>query len=236
MDDATAVVTGASRGIGRAVARRFAEAGAHVVICGRDQDAIEAVAEELAETDGTVTAMRADVRDEFDVERVMQRADREGGEIAYVVACAGTFHGEAGQTPLSSESYAAFDDHVRSNARGVFATIREAIPHLAADARILVPVGPFDEQTPPGYGSYGVSKAAAAAVARAFAGELDAAVGLLDSGQTATAFDGAGDVTDGEGHDPGDAAELFYWAATAVEADELDGERLTWADWRAATE
>lgn len=230
MDDGTVVVTGASRGIGLAVARRFGSAGAHVVCSARDAAAVEDVAETLRDDGTTVTAMRADVRDEFDVERLLQRADRDDGPIDVVVANAGVYHGEPGETPLAEDSYTAFDDHLRTNARGVFVTIREAVPHLADEARIVVPVGPFGERTPPGYGSYGVSKVASDAVARTFAAELDVPVARIDPGETATS------LTDGEGHDPADAAELCYWAATAVEPGELDEGVLTRADWRRATQ
>ena len=229
MDNGTVVVTGASRGIGRAVAERFTRAGAHVVCCARDREALETVAEKLREGGATVTAVSADVRDEFDIERLAQQAVREAGPIDVVIPNAGVYHGDPGETPLVEDSYTAFDDHLRTNARGVFTTIRETVPHLADDARIVVPVGPFGEQTPPGYGSYGVSKAASDAVARTFAAELDYPVGRVDPGRTAT------DLTGGEGHDPVDAAELCYWAATAVDAEELDGALLTRREWRRAT-
>jgi len=229
MDDATVVVTGASRGIGRAIAERFGAAGAHVVCSARDRDAVEATAAVLREEGGSATAVRADVRDEFDTERLMEQAAREGGTIDVVVANAGVYHGDPGETPLPTSSYAAFDDHLRTNARGVFTTIREALPHLADDARIAVPVGPFSRRTPPGYGGYGVSKAAADAVARTFAVETDVPVARFDPGQTAT------ELTDRAGHDPAEAAELCYWATTALAPDTLADTVLTRSDWREAT-
>jgi len=229
MDGQTAVVTGASRGIGNAVAHAFAAAGAHVVICARDGDAIEAVATEITEQGGQATATRADVRDQFDVERLMEKAAAIGGEIDIVVANAAVYHGETGDTPLSEESYAAFDDHMRTNARGTFATIREAFPHLAADARILVASGSVAREPYPGYGSYAVSKAAAEAIARGFGTETERVVGVVDPGQVATNLSG------GQGHDPADVAEQFLWAATEASGELLDGEVLTRKDWRKAT-
>ena len=218
MDGDTAVVTGASRGIGKAVARAFAEAGAHVVLCARNRDAIDAVAEEIEADGGEATAARADVRDEFDVERLMQMAAEIGGEIDYVVANAAVYHGETGSTPLTEESYAAFDDHMRTNARGTFATIRESFPHLADDARILVASGSVAREPYPGYGSYAVSKAAAEAIARGFGADTDRVVGVVDPGQVAT------DLSGGRGHDPEDVAAQFLWAATEAPAEILDGE------------
>lgn len=229
MDGQTAVVTGASRGIGRAVAKAFAEAGAHVVICARDKDDIEAVAEQIRDAGGAATATRADVRDEFDVERLMEQAAAIGDEIDLVVANAAVYHGKPGGTPLTEESYSAFDDHLRTNARGAFATIREAFPHLAADARILVASGSVAREPYPGYGSYAVSKAAAEAVARGFGADTERVVGVVDPGQVATKLSG------GEGHDPADVAAQFLWAAREAPAEMLDGEIVDRADWRTAT-
>ncbi len=229
MDGETAVVTGASRGIGAAVARRFAEDGGHVVICARDADDLAAVAADIRAEGGTVTTVRADVRDEFDVERLMERAARAGHGIDTVVANAGVYHGPPGETPLPGESYAAVDDHLRTNVRGVFATVREAVPHLAPEARVLVTSGRVAREPKPGYGSYAVSKAAAEAVAGQFAATLDSPVGVVDPGQVATGLAG------GNGFDPADVAEQFLWAAREADPDAVDGAVLDRRDWREAT-
>ncbi len=230
MDGQTAVVTGASRGIGEAVAHAFADAGAHVIVCARDEDAVAAVAEAIREEGGSATAERADVRDEFDVERLMERAAREGGKIDVVVANAGVYHGTPGQTPLSRESYSAFDDHVRTNARGVFTTIREALPHLAPDGRVLVSSGAVARNTRAGFGSYAVSKAAAESVAMHFADDIDQAVAVVDPGQVAT------DLTSGQGRDTADVALQFRWAAHDAEPDTIDGVVADRRIYRQATE
>ncbi|WP_162224551.1 SDR family oxidoreductase [Halorussus amylolyticus] len=227
MDGLTAVVTGASRGIGEAVARRFADEGARVVVCAREQDALDEV---VADIDGEVEGLRADVRDEFDVERLMETAARgSDGGIDVVVACAGVYHGSPGETPLAGEAYAAFDDALRTNARGVFATVREALPHLADDARVLVPSGNVAREAKPGYGSYAVSKAAAEAVVRGFATELDQTACVVDPGVVATR------LTGGAGRDPEDAAGLFHWAATDAPAEDVDGKVVGLKEYRKAT-
>jgi len=228
MDETTVVVTGASRGIGRALATALGADGAHVVLCSRDQGAVEEVAEAVRADGGEATAVRADVRDEYDAERLMEAAASAGGEIDAVVANAGVYHGEAGETPLSTESYSAFDDHMRTNVRGVFATIREALPHLADDARILVSSGSIARDPYPGFGSYAVSKAGAEAVARGFSEDTDHVVGIVDPGQVETA------LTVGQGHDPEDVAPQFRWALTEADPDELDGEVLDRRAWRKA--
>jgi 3-oxoacyl-[acyl-carrier protein] reductase len=228
MDGNTAVVTGASRGIGAAVAAALADAGAHVVVCARNREEIETTAADLREGGGTVTAMRADVRDEYDVERLMETAADVGGSIDCVVANAGVYHGGAGETPLTEESYAAFDDHLRTNARGVFATIRESLPHLDPDARIIVSSGSIARETYPGYGSYAVSKAAAEAVARGFSEDTDHVVGVVDPGQVET------ELTGGQGHDPQNVADQFLWAIRDAPAETIDGNVIDRRDWRTA--
>jgi 3-oxoacyl-[acyl-carrier protein] reductase len=224
--DRTVVVTGGTRGIGRAAAERFDEAGDRVVLCARDGEAVNDVIDDLPGATGT----RADVRDQYDVERLVESAARYGpGGIDVVVACAGVFHGEPGETPLPGDSYSAFDDSVRTNARGVFATLKEALPHMPDDGRAIVPTGSVASEAKSGYGAYAVSKAAAEAVARGVAVDAEQAVGCVDPGVVAT------DLTGGQGREPADAADLIFWAATEAEPDELDGEILDLKDWKRAT-
>jgi NAD(P)-dependent dehydrogenase (short-subunit alcohol dehydrogenase family) len=228
----TAVVTGASRGVGEAVARLFTEKGVHVIICARDGETIESVAADIEAGGGSVTAMRADVRDEFDVERLLETAARAGdsGGVDCVVANAGVYHGSPGETPLAEAPYSGFDDTLRTNTRGVFTTIREAVPHLRDEARVFVPSGAIAREAKTGFGAYAVSKAGAEAVARQFAAELDQPVSVLDLGQVQT------ELTDGmQGRAPEDVAPLFWWAATEADAETVDGRVVGVREWTSAT-
>jgi NAD(P)-dependent dehydrogenase (short-subunit alcohol dehydrogenase family) len=220
MDGTTAVVTGGTRGIGAASVRAFADAGAHVVTCARDRSALDDLAAEVRDIGGTITTQRADVRDQFDVERLLEVASREGGPVDVVVANAGVYHGDAGETPIDTEAYGTFDDTLRTNVRGVFTTFREAQPHLDDDARLLVLSGRIAREPQAGFGAYAVSKAAAEAVARQFAVEADAAVGVVDPGAVGT------DLTGGQGMDPERAADLVLWAARDADPERLDGSVL----------
>lgn len=228
----TVVVTGATRGIGNAVARSFAERGDHVVVCSRDSEAVSETVSQLSELDGSASGLRTDVRDEFDVERLMEHAAKEGEEagIDVLVANAGVVHGTPGEISIESEPYSAFDDTLRTNVRGVFATIREAVPHLSSDARVLVPSGSVAHEAKPGVGAYGVSKAGAEAVARAFAADVEAAVGVIDPGVVAT------DLTAAErAREPEAVAPMFLWAALEADPAEFDGGRIDLRTWKAAT-
>lgn len=231
--DLTVVITGGTRGLGRAIAREFAEAGAFVAICGRDgadvDDAVTAL-READDEDGDVWGMRADVRDEFEVERFLELAARKAGPIDVVLPNAATSHGEPGKMPIDEASYASFDDTIRTNVRGVFATIRESLPHLAEDARVVVPSGSAATESLSGMGSYAVSKAGAEAVARGFAADVDATVGVVDPGLVATELTGKESA-----RDPDSVAPLFRWAATEAPAEDLNGERLGLREWKKAT-
>jgi NAD(P)-dependent dehydrogenase (short-subunit alcohol dehydrogenase family) len=247
--DPTVAITGATSGIGRAVAEAFVDRGAFVAVAGRDGDAVDRTVAELndgaarsgddgpesveSESDsgaGAAWGERVDVRDEFDLEGFFQRAAREGGPIDVVFANAAVFHGAPGESPTDDLSYADYDDTMRTNARGVFATVAEAVPHLADDARVIVPSGSVAHESKPGMGAYAVSKAAAEAVARGFAADLDATVGVVDPGLVAT------DLTGMErARDPESVAPLFVWAATEAPAEELNGGRLGLREWKQAT-
>jgi NAD(P)-dependent dehydrogenase (short-subunit alcohol dehydrogenase family) len=186
------------------------------------------VTTELERDGGSVTAVRADVRDEFDLERLMETAARAGdrGGIDCVVANAGVYHGDPGDTPIGDATYSAFDDTIRTNVRGVFGTIREAMPHLNADARVLVPSGSIARQAIAGYGAYAVSKAGAEAVVRQFAADAAPSAAVLDLGQVAT------ELTDHAGRrSPEDIAPMFWWAATDADADLIDGVVVDVDDW-----
>lgn len=223
MDGSTAVVTGASRGVGNAVVRAFAARGARVVCCARADSGLE---DAVGDVDGAEPVV-ADVRDEFDLERLMELAARAGDDagIDVVVAAAAVAHGDPGASPLDETAYSAFDDTLRTNVRGVFATVREALPHLAADGRVLVPSAAVAADPDPGSGAYAVSKAGAEAVARGFAADVEQAVGVVDPGAVAT------DLTGDDGRDPDDVADMFVWAAEEVAADRLDGRRLDVKTW-----
>ncbi|KAB7516918.1 SDR family NAD(P)-dependent oxidoreductase [Halosegnis rubeus] len=226
----TVVITGASRGIGAAIAREYGEHGDRVVCCARSKDALDAVASDVREAGGEAIVQRADVRDEYDMERLMETAAREGGEVDTLFANAGVYHGAPGETPLAEESYSAFDEHTQVNGRGVFAAIREALPHLADDARLLVPSGSIARDASAGFGSYAASKAFAEALVRQFAAELEYPTAVVDPGQVSS------ELTNGmQGRDPDDVAPMFRWAATETDPEEMDGAVLSLRDWKSAT-
>ena len=222
------LVTGASRGIGAAVAEAFGERGAHVVCCARSEAALEERAEAVRAAGGTATVAVADVRDEEAVFEAVAGAVESGdtGALDVVVATAGVNPTEPGAMPVTEERYGNLDSALATNVRGLFATLREAVAVMPEDGRVLVPSGSVAREPTEGMGAYAVSKAGAEGVVRGFAADTAQAVGLVYPGIVAT------DVTGGRGRDPESVAGLFVWAATECPAEQLDGEVVDLRDWR----
>ncbi|MFB6082507.1 MAG: SDR family NAD(P)-dependent oxidoreductase [Halanaeroarchaeum sp.] len=213
----TVVVTGADDALGAAIVRAFATEDRHLVLGGSDADALARLAEDLADDGATTTAQRANARDEFDLERLMETASRAGEGIDVVIPAAAVSHDAGEATPLSETSYSAYDDTMRASARGVFAAITEALPHATADARVVVPVAGIDD--PGQAGIAAVADAARVAIARSFADTVSVPVGAV----------AVGDLTPDAGDDADEAADLIRWAVD-VDPASLDGRVLTAAD------
>jgi NAD(P)-dependent dehydrogenase (short-subunit alcohol dehydrogenase family) len=125
-----ALVTGASSGIGRAVARRFAEEGASVAVGGRDLVRVRRTCEEVERTGGVAIDVVGDVAKVDEAARVVQRAAEGLGGLDIVVNNAGidaTEWHQVHEWPVES-----FDQLLAVNVRGPFLIARYAIPHLLA--------------------------------------------------------------------------------------------------------
>ncbi len=89
VDGQTALVTGASSGIGRTIAERFAGDGANVVVCSREQENVDPVAEGIEQSGGTALAVECDVRDRDSVEALVEATVEEFGGLTCLVNNAG---------------------------------------------------------------------------------------------------------------------------------------------------
>ncbi|MFO7833773.1 MAG: SDR family oxidoreductase [Halohasta sp.] len=232
MDDQTVLITGGTRGIGRAVAEQFAAAGARVVLCGRNHADVYRTTSQLNDSTDSerVAGVRADVRDKRDLTELVDHAVDHGGEVDVVVANAAVNHGRPGEMPLQEESSSVFHDTMATNVRGVFETINAAVPYLSPSGRVLIPSGSVAREAKPGMGSYAVSKAGAEALARGFAADLDNPVCVVDPGLVATELTGIENA-----RDPSDIAPMFLWAATEAAPDEIDGEIIDLKTWKQST-
>jgi len=121
LKDKIAVVTGGSRGLGYAAAEGFLEMGAAVVICGRDEAALNEAAEKLGATGGECVPQRCDVSDEADVIRMAAQVEERFGRCDVLLNSAGI----GGITPTAQVTVEAWDQMMAVNLRGTFLCCRE---------------------------------------------------------------------------------------------------------------
>jgi rhamnulose-1-phosphate aldolase/alcohol dehydrogenase len=162
-----ALITGAATGIGRAVAERFAEEGAHVVVTDIDLGLAEDVAKTIVDKHGLrrATALRLDVSSEDDVEAAFTAAVREYGGVDVVVSNAGISSFGSLDTLPASE----WDRSFAVNARGHFLVARAAMRVMKAQGLGgSIVFNASKNVTAPGkeFGAYSVSKAAEAQLCR----------------------------------------------------------------------
>ena len=128
LEGRTAIVTGASRGIGRGIAETFAGAGINVVITGRSQVDVDATVAALADKPGTVTGVAADVTSPDDCKKVVAAAVERHGGVDIVCANAGIFP-SARLEDLTPDD---LEEVLGINFKGTVYIIQEAFSALAA--------------------------------------------------------------------------------------------------------
>ncbi|HYH28985.1 MAG TPA: glucose 1-dehydrogenase [Pseudonocardia sp.] len=164
-----AVVTGASRGIGRAIALALAEAGADVAVAGRDTARLDAVAAEIRGLGRRALPVRADVTDRDQVEELVARTVGELGGLDVVVNNSGV----VSSVPLLEVTDEEWDRVVDTNLRGVFLVTRAAGRHLVeqGSGKVLNIASNFAFKGVAGHAAYCASKAAVVAFTRTMAVE-----------------------------------------------------------------
>lgn len=121
-----ALITGGSRGIGKAVAQKLAGLGAAVSICGRDAKALEATAEALKKSSRRVLSLQANVTDFKDVSRLVDATEEKLGAITILVNNAGI--GNPGFGPLQEKSESDWDQVLDTNLKSAFLASRAVVP------------------------------------------------------------------------------------------------------------
>jgi 3-oxoacyl-[acyl-carrier protein] reductase len=167
-----AVITGGSRGIGAAIARRLAADGATVgIVYNTNTAAAEQVAESIRGAGARAEIFRADVSDETRVSAVLNEIAARFGKVDILVNSAGIFDA----APVGQISREMFNAQMFTNAWSVVATIQAALAHFPADGGHIVNVS-TNLVHEPGNGTavYSASKAAVEVLTRGFARELGA--------------------------------------------------------------
>jgi 3-oxoacyl-[acyl-carrier protein] reductase len=167
-----AIVTGGSRGVGRAAIHRLATRGYAVVLDYlHDQHAAESAVEEILAENGAAVAVRADVADALDVERLFAETIEMFGGIDVVVHTAGS---RITATSVAETDLDQFDDLVRINTRAAFIVNREAARQLRNGGAIVNLASTADGSSLPTHSLYAVTKAATDVLTRALALQLSA--------------------------------------------------------------
>lgn len=172
LTDKVALVTGASRGIGRQIAETLAAQGARVAVnypFASEAEAANAVVNVIAKANGAAFAIQADVRRVGDIETMFAAVRERFGGIDIVVSNAG---GDATMKPLAETSEEEYDRCTSLNGRGNFFVLREAARTVRDGGRIVVIASSTTALAYAGSSVYGGAKAAAEMYARVLAKEL----------------------------------------------------------------
>lgn len=164
LDDKVVVVTGASRGLGAAMAVGLAQAGARVVLAARNVEDLSSVAARCAPGGGTdPLVIPTDVGDPVAAEALVSRILDAHGRIDVFVANAGvapTSLGDERPTTLTEFSYELSDALLRVNTLGMFLSMRTALPVMTEGASFIAIGSELGRMVVPRMGMYAVSKAA----------------------------------------------------------------------------
>ena len=165
-----ALITGASRGLGWAMAEAMAMAGARVVLCGRDEAALRERANSIESEGGRATVRAFDVTDRAAAAAAVEAAIHEHGKLDVLVNNAGIQHRE----PVTETTDADWDRVIETNLSSGFALARAAARHMVArgEGRIINTASIMGPRARPTVAAYVAAKGGLAALTRALAVEL----------------------------------------------------------------
>ena len=165
-----AIVTGASRGIGAAIAGKLAEDGAAVVVnYSNSAGEAETVVGGIRKWGGHALAVRADLSKPNDAKKLLETAVREFGNVNVLVNNAGTYQ----PAPFDKVDEAAFDRHFNLNVKGLFFSIQEAVNLFGDRGGSIINISSIAALSPkPNLVVYSATKAAVDAITKGLAAEL----------------------------------------------------------------
>lgn len=171
LDGRVAMISGGSRGLGRALARRFAEEGAAVSVCARGEDDLARVAEAVRSAGGRSVAVPADVSSARDVERWFEATEAALGTPDVVVNNASVL---GPLVPVEDFPEDAWREVLEVNLTGAFLCARAAVPRLRRTRGSIIHVSSgVGDHGRPEWGAYSVSKNGVEALSEMMAGELE---------------------------------------------------------------
>jgi NAD(P)-dependent dehydrogenase (short-subunit alcohol dehydrogenase family) len=171
LTDQVAIITGGSRGIGRAIALEFAEAGVKVVVASRKQEGIDAVAAEIEAQGGTALAVAAHVGKEEAISALVEKTVEVFGKVDILINNAAT---NPHFGPILTATAALWDKILEVNLRGAFFLCQQVAPLMKQQGGgvIINMASTAGIQPSPGLGIYSVSKAGLIILTKVLANEL----------------------------------------------------------------
>jgi NAD(P)-dependent dehydrogenase (short-subunit alcohol dehydrogenase family) len=167
--DKVTLITGASQGLGRALALAFAEGGARVVVNARSDESVRPVAGEVEGAGAEVLAVAADVSRETEVERLVRETVERFGRIDVLVNNAGLLGPRVGVEDYPEDEWRRVID---ANLTGPYLVSKAAIPHLSEGGSIINIVSGVSVEGRAQWGAYSVSKFGVEGLTQILASEL----------------------------------------------------------------
>ena len=169
-----ALVTGASRGIGRAIAEAYARAGARVFICGRNESSLTQTLGEMRQFGADVAGLAGDVGNPTDADRIARAAIDHCGAIHVLVNNASIL---GPRKTIASYPPAAWDEVLRVNLTGIFLMTRVILPTMLTqrNGSIINVTSGVGRRGKAQWGAYAVSKAGLEAFTQVLADEVSEA-------------------------------------------------------------
>lgn len=172
MKDKVAIITGSTSGIGLVVAKTLAQAGASIVVNGRNPEKLKRAIEEIESIGGAVWGVSADVFEKEEIERIVRETKEKFGRIDVLINNAATVG--VGYT-IEKMPIEIWDAVTNANLRAVFLFCQAVIPHLkeAGDGGRIINIGVLSAKNPlPFAAADACAKAGVAALTRVLAAEL----------------------------------------------------------------
>ena len=200
-----AVITGGGRGIGRAVAERFAAEGARVALLAWTKKELDEAADAIRARGGEAKVVPCDLADAASVERAARACVDTFGTIDVLVNDAGVYEGLDKAVRVSVEEY---DRTMAVNVRGPWLLVKHLAPHLARDGSIVNVTSGLGHGPAAGYFPYSLSKWALEGLSAELAAELPQRVNVVDPGLVSTKMSGFA------GKEPKQVTEVFVYLAS----------------------